>query len=328
MAVGSATRAVEIDLAGFRFGWRQVAAFLGVVAMAGAGILLLRESYGGRWGMPEQSYANTTELLAQQIEGPTRVLWIGPPSVLPTDPLRSERGITYAVANGGVPDALGRWMPGNYGLNAQIGQQLDLAVDAQTVRVGHLLAPYGIDFVVVVPQLAPAPYVGQTHEAPAGILAALLGQLDLQRVAGVSDFTVFRNEAARGPVVGLETDVTSLPNSSRVFLDTDLSIGERLDADAGPGSWSWRERTQAPDEPAFVPPRSVLVSSTAGGWTSATPGVSVEPTEGGLLAVIPGDASAWSIERSTPWLRWVALLGQAVVIAAGVAVARSEDVDR
>ncbi len=331
LAIGAAARAVEIDLVGYRFGWRQIAAFCGVVAMAGAAVLLLRFSYSGRWDLPEQRYVDTTDLLAEQLDGPSRILWIGDPSILPVDSLVSEAGLTYAITDGGEPTALARFTPGAYGLTAQVGEQLDLALDDQTVRVGRLLAPYGIDFVVVVPRLAPAPYEGRTFEAPLDSLAALLGQLDLQRISGVADFTVFRNEASRGPVVGLDRDISTLDNRADAFLDTDLSIGQRLDADFDAGSWSWTAPRLGPDDESTLrDPESILVSVTADGWsvsgkTSAGGDVTATPTEGGLLSVTPGGSTKWSVQRPVSWLRWLMLLGQAALVAAGAAVARSED---
>ncbi len=325
LAVGAATRAVEIDLVGFRFGWRQVVAFLGVFAMAGAGLLLLTQAYGGRWKMPEQSYANTTALLAEQLDGASRILWIGAPSVLPVDTIESDRGISYALLEGTEASVFGRWMPGPYGLDRQVGEQLDLAVDDQTVRLGRLLAPYGVDYVVVVPRLAPAPHEGRTIDPPAGLLTALLGQLDLQRVAGVSDFTVFRNEAAQGPVVGLETEMTGLPNRPDAFLDTDLANGQRMRAEFGPGEWSVSETAPRPDGSRPPQPVSVLVSVTGDGWVSATDGVTASPTLGGLLVVDPDEVTDWTIRRPTPWLRWLVLVAQAGLVGLGIAIARSED---
>ncbi len=325
MAIGAATRAVEIDLVGFRFGWRQVAAFLGIFAMAGAGILLLTEAYGGRWKMPEQSYANTTALLAEQLDGPSRILWIGAPSVLPVDTIESDRGISYAFLEGTEASVLGRWMPGAYGLDRQVGEQLDLAIDDQTVRLGRLLAPYGIDYLVVVPRLAPAPHEGRTIEPPAGLMSALFGQLDLQRVAGVADFTVFRNEAALGPVVGLETDIAGLPNRPEAFLDTDLTNGQRMNGEFAPGEWSVSASAPRPDGSRPPQPVSVLVAVTGDGWVSATDGVTVAPTAGGLLAVDPGEITEWGVRRPTPWLRWLGLVAQAGVVGVGIAIARSED---
>ena len=327
MSIGAAARSVEIDLVGFRFGWRQVAAFTGVVAMAGAGVLLLVQSYSGRWDLPEQRYVDTTDLLAAELDGPARVLWIGDPSILPVDAIESEAGSTYALTEGGEATAFGRFTPGPYGLTEQVGEQLDIALDGQTVRVGRLLAPYGIDFVVVVPQLAPAPYVGRTFESPQGSLTSLLGQLDLQRIAGVADFTVFRNEASRGPVVGLETDISDLDNRADVFLDTDLSTGRRLAAERGSGSWEWTRPRLDPDaEPGLPDPESVLIAVTGKDWTVSGDGVRAAPTRGGLLAVLPGNAGSWSVQRPIAWMRWLLLVGQAALIAAGVAAARSEDV--
>ncbi len=325
LSIGAAARAVEIDLVGFKFGWRQVAAFFGVVAMAGAALLLLRDSYSGRWDLPEQSYAATTDLLAEQLDGPSRVLWIGDPSILPVDSLESDDAITYAITEGGEASALGRFTPGAYGLTAQVGEQLDLAHRRQTVRLGRLLAPYGIDFVVVVPRMAPAPYDGQSFEPPQDALTSLLGQLDLQRISGVADFTIFRNEAARGPVVGVETDITPLENRADVFLDTDLSVGQRLDAEFGSGSWKWTAPRPGPDDEALPEPASILVSVTGDDWTVSGDGVTAVPTDGGLLAVTANGATQWSVQRPTAWLRWLILLFEAALVAVGIALARSED---
>ncbi len=325
LSIGAAARAIEIDLVGFKFGWRQVAAFCGVVAMAGAGLLLLRQSYGGRWDLPEQSYAATTDLLAEQLDGPARVLWIGNPSILPVDALESGDGITYAITEGGEPSAFGRFTPGAYGFTSQVGEQLDLAHRRQTVRLGRLLAPYGIDLIVVVPRLAPAPYQGQSFESPQGSLTSFLGQLDLQRISGVADFTVFRNEAAQGPVVGVENDIATLENRAEVFLDTDLSVGQRLAADFGSGSWRWTAPQLGPDDEALPVPASVLVAVTADGWNVSGEGVTAKPTDGGLVAVTAGDAGQWSLYRPTAWLRWLLLIAEAILVAVGVALARSED---
>ena len=85
-----------------------------------------------------------------------------------------------------------------------MGDQLDLARRGQTVRLGRLLAPYGVELVIVLDQLAPAPYEGPAVDPGAGVVRSLTQQLDLERVPGIPNLTVFRNDSANGIAVAEE----------------------------------------------------------------------------------------------------------------------------
>ena len=136
---------------------------IGLAATSIGGLLM---AFDGAWEAPSESYTTFTAIFTDRPdeEDPalagseaSRVLWIGDASVMPLDVAVSNGGLQYAVTDGGDPEVWGRWSAGPVGRTEGIGEQLDLARSGETVRLGRLLAPYGIDLVVVVDQLAPAP---------------------------------------------------------------------------------------------------------------------------------------------------------------------------
>ena len=73
---------------------------------------------------------------------------------------------------------------------------IEHAVAGDTSRLGRLLAPFGIRYVVTVEHLAPAPAVTPTVPISAGVVRALGTQLDLERVEGINEaVTVYRNNS-------------------------------------------------------------------------------------------------------------------------------------
>lgn len=318
MAVGAGTRAAEMDLADRTFSWRPVVAFGGTVAIASAGILLLQSAVNGRWGLPTQSHAVSVALSSDSYEGPVRVLWLGPGSVLPMEGHVSPGGTSYAVS-GERADARGRWVPGPYGLDDVIGQQLDLASAGETSRLGRLLAPYGIDLIVVVPTVAPAPYVGMPADPGGGIVTALARQFDLQRVTGTPDLFIYRNSASQGPAVAVPA--ASLPASAdpSAVLALDLSSGVRIDADSV-GSGHWR----GPTGDQQLESASALLAVPADGWVSNTASLPPATALDGLLVARLDAEGRFDVHYRTPLGRRLALIGQLALVAAGVALAQTQ----
>lgn len=319
LGVAAGARSVEIDLGAYRFGLRQVLAVVGAIAMMVVSFGGLVSSFDGRWELPLQSYANTTDRLDAADGGENRLLWIGDPRILATEPLTSGAGISYSVTNSNAPDIRNRWLPGPYGLNDEIGHRIDLAVGGETVRLGRLLAVYGIDFVVVVPQLAPAPYdppVGGPLLTPgADVESALGNQLDLRLVKGTPDLLVYQNEASLGPAVALVDIAQAESNSVATQLDTDLTPGTRLDLRATTVN-EWSGLSIAADGSA------VLVSVTADGWQAGRDGLDLKEGFGGLMVVTASEGGPLILTRPTPGLRWLGLLAQVLIIGVGINLAR------
>ncbi len=319
LAVGATVRALEVDLARRRVAWRKFATAGVALAVAFAGIGFVRQSVDGRWTMPSQGFVSFTGLLADSYEGPARVLWIAAPEVAPLDTQESEGGVHYAVTNGGRPTVLARYVPGDYGINAEIGERLDLAAAGETAHLGRLLASYGVDLVVVVRQLAPAPYVGPSFDAGGGITSVLDRQLDLERVAGTVDLQVYRNDESRGPVVGLEGVDEMLDIEPLSQLDTDLTPAERVEAIIDGGSWEWVAGE------ATLMATDVLVAVPGDGWEATGEGVQASINDAGTLTLDTRAAEgAVGARYPTPGGRRLALFVQVLLVVGAVVIGQSQ----
>ncbi|MGH1492949.1 MAG: glycosyltransferase [Acidimicrobiales bacterium] len=287
-----------------------------IVAVFFGGLL---SSLSGLWDAPIQTFSESTQFLVRQqqeesgADSPGRVLWIGDASVLPLDVAVSESGIQYAVSDGGRAEVRGRWLAGPVGATDGIGAQLDLAREGEVVRLGRLLAPYGIDNVVVVRQLAPAPYIGPQIDPGAGVQRALSQQLDLERVPGVPNLIVFRNISSGGIAPILPTPAAAEAETPLEQLDIDLARGSASIINHRPGKWI----LNTPDE------AQVLVSLDSNGLVAT--GARTEIRTGfDDLAVLPaGPAGEIYLEYAPRLRRQLALLAQLLLVAVGAILAQT-----
>lgn len=194
-----------------------------------------------------------------------------------------------------------------------IGAQLDLARDGEVVRLGRLLAPYGISNVVVVRQLAPAPYVGPEIDPGQGIERALSQQLDLELFPGVPNLVVYRNVSAGGIAPVLPSSEAALAASTAQQLDVDLASGSAPIINHRPGKWIL-------NMPADT---SVLLALDSNGLEAT--GARTEVSSGfDDLAVIPaGPAGEVLLEYSPRVRRQLALIGQLLLVALGAILAQT-----
>lgn len=185
--------AFETDLRAYRFGWRQVlsvAAALGVVLGA---LPLASGLLDGRWQTPSRGYDPTYQtLLAPDDDGPFRVLWVGNPEVLPATAWRYGPDLAYAATDGGTPSIVDHLPSVPPGSTPLLADALRLAQDRRTSRLGHLLAPMGVRYLVVPSQLAPLSDPDE-HPVPEVLLGTLAQQLDLEEVPVGDGLRVFRN---------------------------------------------------------------------------------------------------------------------------------------
>ena len=321
LAVIVGVRAMETELVGAenRQTVQRAIAGLGVVAVACVFFTGLLSSLSGLWEAPTQSFSESAQFLVRQQQsenddvGPGRVLWIGDASVLPLDVVVSDSGIEYAVSDGGRAEARGRWMARPVGATDGIGAQLDLARAGEVVRLGRLLAPYGIDNVVVVRQLAPAPYVGPQIDPAGGVVRALSQQLDLERVPGVPSLIVFHNISSGGLAPVLPSVEAASASTAVEQLDIDLARDSAPIINHRPGKWI-----------LTVPAESeVLVALDSNGLVAS--GARSEVNAGfDDLAVIPaGPAGEVYIEYGPRLRRQLALLGQFLLVAVGAILAQT-----
>ena len=156
LAIGLGVAAFQLDLPGYRFGWRQAAAVTAAAAAVVGMLPVLVGSLGGRWDLVPSGYGEaTTWMSANKAQGDFRVLWLGDPRVLPGNGWELAPGLAYTVSENGLPDMTGLWPGSSPGKAAAIGNGIRLARSHATVRLGRLLAPYAVRYVVVVDTLAP-----------------------------------------------------------------------------------------------------------------------------------------------------------------------------
>ena len=119
----------------------------------------------GRWKLGTPDFSDSFAFLPTQREaGDFRVLWLGDPRNLPGTPWELSDGVGYALLPGGRsrrPRPLGpRADPGR----GAVAEAVQLAADGQTGRLGRLLGPMSIRYVVVPLERAPP---ARTPRAPA-----------------------------------------------------------------------------------------------------------------------------------------------------------------
>lgn len=219
---------MQVDLKRYGYGWRQFATV--VAAVGGVAVLLLGfgKALDGRHGHPQVGYAEITSLLDSEV-GESRVLWLGDPRVVAAETSDSAvSGVSFAITNAGTTTIQDRYLPDDSQVNGNVGAMIDVAIAGDTFRLGRLLAPFGIDYVVFQPQLAPAPYAGPSFEIDTALARALDDQLDLRRQAGTLNLLVFRNEAASGIAVVVDDSFDESASTVVDLLDIDLSASRSL----------------------------------------------------------------------------------------------------
>ena len=200
LGVGLGAAAFEVDLSSYRFGWRQAATVLAAVAAAIGVIPVLAASANGRWDLPLSGYGQATSWMASRHgDGDFRVLWLADPQVLPGGGWPLSPGLAYSISENGLGDATEIWSGSSPGAAAAVGSAISLARSGSTVRLGQLLAPYAIRYVVVVDTLAPSIPGFQAPPGvapPADLEPALVAQLDLRQIIGQGGFEVFVDDSA------------------------------------------------------------------------------------------------------------------------------------
>lgn len=207
VSVAMGALAFEHDVIGADFGLPQV---LSAVAVFGLVALLVPvgvASVDGRWYQPEGGFTRVLDLVDEGDDA--RTVWIGDPDVLPLAgwPLDSVDGLSVAISVGVDPTVTQRFrLDGDESIQA-LRASIDAALTGQTARLGRLLAPMGVDHLVVVDRAAPQPFAPLESPVPDGAVAALREQLDLSEVELNPGMVVFELDGAwplRSDVSGLD----------------------------------------------------------------------------------------------------------------------------
>ncbi|HLY82819.1 MAG TPA: hypothetical protein VKQ71_07530, partial [Acidimicrobiales bacterium] len=192
-AVALGAVAFEVDLPGYRFGWRQVVSALAAAAVVIGSLPVLGAASGGRWHLPSRSLADPLGSLAEGTAGSFRVLWVGDPQALPVGAWWLEDGVGYATSESGTPDVTGAWPARSSGATPLLATDLRLARAGLTTRLGHLMAPMAVRYIVVPNRAGPADSGASRLPTPTDIVTALSLQVDLRTVSNDPAVTVYEN---------------------------------------------------------------------------------------------------------------------------------------
>jgi GT2 family glycosyltransferase len=220
LAAAMGMAAFEVDLPDYHFGWRQILSVLAGAALVLAVTPAVGASIDGRWEQPRGDYARTLSFLDREGEQePLRVLWLGDAATLPLgawevdpgggDELGPGTRLAFATSEDGMPGLAERWVGAPGEATDHLTRVLRSAVEGGTSRLGALLAPMGVRYLVVVAGPAPEPFAPPTGDI-APLESALDAQLDLVPVTA-SGVTLYRN-SAWGPVRATLPPGTAIPS--------------------------------------------------------------------------------------------------------------------
>ncbi len=327
VALGAAS--FEIDLPGYRFGWRQGAAAAGAVCLALAAVPFVAASSGGRWDMPSAGPSSALSLLASPSAGGYRVLWVGVPGALPLASRRLEPGFGYATTFGIDPTLTDEFPTGSPGASPVLAGDLIAAQDKLTTRLGHLLAPAGVRYIVVANHTGPTGSGSRSVPVPDALLAGLETQTDLAPLdVGDSHYQVYENSVwspvrSTLPPAAIGVALSEGPGSSgsgayqaeRPLQQTELGGSTGV---LGGGSAA-ADGTLKSGSVAYVG------YTFSKGWSLDLRGAKVAPRRafGWAMAFevpkISPTTPAVSLRYATPWGLRLLQVGQLIVVALAVA---------
>ncbi len=196
LATAMGVLAFEVDLPGYRFGWRQIASGVAAAAVVLGTIPVIGAAFDGRWSMPGGDHTRALGFIdVDNAKVPFRVLWLGDPVALPLGSWELGERIAYATTDHGTPRLEDLWVGSDDASTGLLADVVDLARSGQTARLGRLLAPMGVRYIIVPQQLAPAPFATKRLPIPADLADTLDAQLDLEPLDLPAGLTAYRNQA-------------------------------------------------------------------------------------------------------------------------------------
>ena len=214
LAVAMGPLAFEEDVVSGDFGLSQVLSGVAIVALVVGLVPVAVAASDGRWYQPEGDFERALRIVDDGTD--FRTLWIGDPDVLPLSGwvLPDSGGVAVGVSEGFDPVVTQRYrLDGGAGV-ASIRQAVEAALAGRTSRLGQLLAPMGIRYVLVVDRPAPEPFAAREVPPPVGTLAALGEQLDLSELPvspGAYLFKVSSSWPLRSDVTALQLPPNGAP---------------------------------------------------------------------------------------------------------------------
>lgn len=253
--------AFEVDLRGYRFGIRQAASIASALLAAVALVPAVVAAADGRWHTPSLDLGRTLTFLGEDgTIGGSRTLWIGDPEVLPLAGHRLGDDLAYGLSDEGVPNVVDRIATSPSSATELVADALHLVADGRSDRLGRLLAPFGIRYVVLLTSSAPERAEGVDAPLPPGLAETVGRQLDLRLIEVDPAVELFENTAWMPVRALVRGGAATALEDNRLFstaASTDLSTAVPAvgDIDAGtvhlgvPSSARWHLTVDGDDMP-------------------------------------------------------------------------------
>ncbi|HVM03340.1 MAG TPA: glycosyltransferase, partial [Acidimicrobiales bacterium] len=298
-AVAMGAAASQVDIRGYRFSWRQAAPLAGGLALVAAVLPILGAATSGTWHLASDEVARSVAWMPAQAEqGAFRVLWLGDPAAVPVDgwQLKGEPGVAWATSRNGPPDVTDLWPGPPSDATVAIGDAVHVARDGGTARLGRLLAPMGIRYIVVPKQLSIAGDRPEQLDIPAGLTRALGSQLDLRVLPSDPALDVYEN-ISWGPARALLTDAGAAAVRAGAATGADLAGGQPVLPGSGPVSFRG---------PLPAAGTVFLSEAPSERWELSVAGGSASRVDafGVANAFTAGQAGSAELRYRTPLYRW------------------------
>ena len=248
-AAGLGVAAVLDDLRRFHFGWRQIMMIVAFAGLALSVVGLSADAFSGRFGLGAGDWHTAYSWMSDNAPpGGFRVLWVGDPTVLPADP-KVAGDVGFALTREGVGDARASWGAPEQHADRVLAGMIAAASSGSTVRLGHLVAPAGVRYIVFLSRAAPKSGAFGRDEGAIG--NALARQLDLTLSRVDDSGVVYDNDAwipmralVRPGTTGVQVDGTD-PQAAAVRTEPDGIAGVPATGGTttavGPGTLLWSE---------------------------------------------------------------------------------------
>lgn len=304
--------AFERDLSGYGFGMRQVASLVAAGGLVLATVPVGVAAVDGDWNVPDSDFTRTLAFMQEEGvagAGAFRVLWLGDPEVLPVAADTLVEGLAWGLSSGGSPGVADRWINPS-GPASLVSEGLQLAAEGRSERLGRLLGPLGIRYLVVAERSAPARSEATLRPPPAGVAATLAQQLDLRSIDVDPALTIYEN-AAWVP----ERAVLSLAGDGNVAAavasDDPFKATVGLDFSSS-GAVLDRERSPTRFEGEVPAGTAYLAAAASSRWELRSGGEVVERSDafGWANAFEVTSSGPATLRYHTSPLRWLMVAGQ------------------
>lgn len=194
LAAACGGAASELDVRSTRLTWRQPVLFVATAAAIVAALPIVVAAADGRWKAPSSDLTLPLSTLPNDpADGAFRTLWIGDPRALPLAGWELAPGLAYGLTDGLSPSVAQAWPSTPTTPELLVRDALRAAARGDTTRLGRLLAPMAIRYVIVPTDQRPVDAGAARYPVPAPLTTTLSSQLDLHRIELGGSLVVYEN---------------------------------------------------------------------------------------------------------------------------------------